>query len=90
MEVVYLDTDLKEVDLHGQELPAVDVRVVGLLKGLLQLMELEGGEGGAVTPVLLLRAVLLWRLGGLFPAAHPLLEISQVPVTLVPGEKARL
>lgn len=87
MESPYLDTDLKEVDLHGQELPAVDVRVVGLLKGLLQLMELEGGEGGAVAPVLLLRVDLLWKLRGLFPTVHPLLEVSQVPVTLVPGEK---
>jgi len=55
----YLHADLGQVDLHGQLLAAVDVGVVGLLEGALQLVELVGGEGGAVPPVLLLGLLLL-------------------------------
>lgn len=61
----YLYSDLREVDLHGELLTAVHIRVVRLLKGTLQLMELVCGECGAVSPVLFLRLLhirLLWRI----------------------------
>lgn len=53
----YLNSDLWEVDLHGQLLSAVHIRVVRLLEGSLQLVQLVSGEGGSVTPVFL----LVWR-----------------------------
>ena len=49
-----LDPDFRQVDLEGQLLPAVHVRIVRLLKGPLQLVKLVRGERGAVTPVFLL------------------------------------
>ena len=51
---LYLDPDFWQVDLHGELLPAVDIRVVGLLEGSLQLMQLVGGEGRPIPPMLLL------------------------------------
>lgn len=54
----YLNPDLWQVDLHGQLLSTVHVGIVRLLEGALELVELVGGEGGAVTPVLLLVVVV--------------------------------
>lgn len=50
----HLHAHLRQVDLHGELLARVHVRVVALLEGALQLVQLVGGEGGAVPPVLLL------------------------------------
>ena len=87
----YLNADFRQVDLHGQLLPAVDVRVVGLLEGPLQLMELIGGEGGAVSPVLLLRVVIVSaRLRGTLVVNQVLRKVTHPLLALVPGEKARL
>ena len=55
MEVSYLHSGLGEVDLHGDLLPCVDVGVVGLLEGALELLQLRRGEGGpdaALLPLL--------------------------------------
>ena len=49
----HLHSDFWQVDLHGQLLPGVDVGVVGLFEGPLQLVQLVGGEGGPVAAVLL-------------------------------------
>lgn len=65
----HLHSDLGEVHLHGQLLSAVHVRVVGLLKGTLQLVQLVGGEGGAVASVLLLGLLVLAQLRGLVVVA---------------------
>lgn len=79
----YLHADLRQVDLHGQLLAAVHVRVVGLLEGALQLVQLVRGEGGAVPPVLLLGLLLLG--GGWWGAlAVPWLpQLTQVPLALI-------
>lgn len=58
----HLNSDLWEAHFHGELLAAVHIRVVGLLEGTLQLMQLVGGEGGAVAPVLFLRLIILARL----------------------------
>lgn len=80
----YLDSDLREVHLHGELLAAVHIRVVGLLEGTLQLMQLVGGEGGAVASVLLLGLVVLARLRRLaFVALHALPQLAQLIVALV-------
>jgi len=50
----YLHSDLRQVDLQRQLLPAVHVRVVGLLESSLEFVELEGGERCPVPTVLLL------------------------------------
>lgn len=59
----YLHSDLRQVDLQGQLLPAVHVRVMGLLESSFQLVELEGGECGPVPAVLLLGVLIV----GQFP-----------------------
>lgn len=57
---------------------------MGFLKGTLQLMQLVGGEGGAVAPVLLLRLIVLARLRGLaFITLHALPQLIQLLVALV-------
>lgn len=43
----YLYARLGQVGAHGQPLPHHHIRVVGLLEGLLQRLELLCGEGGA-------------------------------------------
>ena len=51
----HLDPGLGEVDLHGYLLPGVDVGVVSLLEGALELLQLGRGEGGpdaALLPLL--------------------------------------
>ena len=48
----YLDPGLGEVYLHGDLLPGVDVRVVSLLEGSLQLLQLSRGESGPDPPLL--------------------------------------
>ena len=48
----HLDSGLREVDLHGDLLPGVDVGVVSLLEGSLQLLQLGRGEGGPDPPLL--------------------------------------
>lgn len=60
----YLYSDLREVDFHSKLLTAIHIRIVRLLKGTLELMQLICGEGGAVSPMLLLWLLLiclLWR-----------------------------
>ena len=57
--MLYLNSNFWKIHFHGQLLPAVDVRVVRLLKGPLQLVQLVGGEGGPVAPVLLLVGVIV-------------------------------
>lgn len=80
----YLNSDLWEVHLHGEFLTAVHVWVVGLLEGTLQLMQLVGGEGGAVASVLLLGLVVLARFRRLaFIALHALSQLVQLFVALV-------
>ena len=44
---VYLYSGLAELGPLAELLPGVDVRVLGPLEGLLQLVQLVGGEGGA-------------------------------------------
>ena len=85
MRDLYLDSDFRQVDLHGELLPAVDVRVVGLLEGSLQLVQLVRGEGRPVPPVLLLVGVILAvhtraeSLLALHLALHPVLVILTLP-----------
>ncbi len=43
----HLNSGLAEVESHRQLLAGEHVRVLGFLKGLLKLVQLEGGEGGA-------------------------------------------
>lgn len=49
-----LNSGLSELGPEGQLLPGVNVRVVRLLEHLLQLLQLEGAEGGAVASLLVL------------------------------------
>ena len=82
----YLHPDLRQVDLHGQLLAAVHVRVVGLLEGALQLVQLVGGEGGAVAAVLLLGLLVLAQVRGLgvgvLVAVQAAPQLAGVPVAL--------
>lgn len=55
----YLHSDLRQVDLQRQLLPAVHVRVVGLLERPLQLVQLERGERRPVPTVLLLGVLVV-------------------------------
>lgn len=55
----YLHSDLRQVDLQRQLLPAVHVRVVGLFESSLQLVQLEGGECCSVPAVFLLRVFIV-------------------------------
>lgn len=48
----YLHPGLSQVYFEGQLLPGVDVRVVGLSKDPLQLLELGAGERGPDAPLL--------------------------------------
>lgn len=57
----YLNSNLRQVNLHCQLLTAVDIWVVGLLKGSLQLMKLIGGEGGTVSSVFLFSVLFLFN-----------------------------
>lgn len=80
----YLNSDFREVHLHGQLLSTVHVWVVGLLEGTLQLMQLVGGESGAVAPVFLLGLVILarlWRLA--FITVYALPRLTQFLVALI-------
>lgn len=65
----YLNSHFGQVDLHRQFLSAVHVRIVGFLKSSLQFMQLVGGEGRTVPPVLFLGLVF----------------IRKFPVTVVAG-----
>ena len=49
----HLHTSLRQVNTVGQVLPGKDVRVVGLVKHLLQFPELVAGESRSVAPFLL-------------------------------------
>ena len=86
----YLNSNLRQVNLHCQLLPTVDVWVVGLLEGSLQLMKLIGGEGGTVSSVFLFRVLFLcnglWR-----PLSNVrfLLQVAHIFIALVTGEKVR-
>lgn len=48
----YLDSRLRQVDLHREILPGEDVRIVCLREGALQLLELLECEGGPVAALL--------------------------------------
>ena len=48
--MLYLNPGFSELQPHGQLLPREDVWVLGLLEGPLQLVQLEGGEGGSGAP----------------------------------------
>ena len=48
----YLHSRLSQVDLHCQLFPHEDIRIPRLLEGLLQLLQLLGGEVGSVSPLL--------------------------------------
>lgn len=50
--IPYLHSSLGEVGLHRDLLPGVDVGVVGLGEGLLQLLQLGAGEGCTYPPLL--------------------------------------
>lgn len=52
-----LHSSLRQVRPQRQLLAGVNVRVVRLLKDLLQLLQLVAGEGGAVAPLLALVAL---------------------------------
>lgn len=55
----HLHSDLRQVDFQRQLLAAVHVRVVGLLKRPLQLVQLEGGERRPVPTVFLLGVLVV-------------------------------
>jgi hypothetical protein len=55
--IFHLNSDFRQVDLHGELFPAVDIGVVRLLEGALQLVQLIRRECRTVPPVLLLAAV---------------------------------
>lgn len=57
--LVYLHSDLRQVDLQGQLLPAVHVRIMGLFESSFQFVELEGGECGPVPTVFLLGVFII-------------------------------
>lgn len=79
----YLHSDLGQVDFEGQLLSAVHVRVVRLLEGSLQFVQLEGGEGGPVAAVLLFRVLVVRQL-----AAFPLRRVRTRRVTNADGARA--
>lgn len=87
---LYLNSDFRQVDFHCQLLAAVDVRVVGLFEGPLQLMKLIGGEGGPVSSVFLLSVLFLfdglWRP---FSRVQVTLQVAHVFVAFVSREKVR-
>ena len=58
----HLNTYFREVDLHGELLPGVDVRIVGLLERSLEFVQLVGREGRPVTTMLLLASVAVYIL----------------------------
>ena len=58
----HLYSGLGELGPLGQLLPSVDVGVVRPLKGLLQLLQLLGREGGATAPLLPLQGQVGLRL----------------------------
>lgn len=60
--LTHLNTYFREVDLHGELFPGVDVRVVGLFERSLELVQLIGREGRPVTTMLLLAPVAVYVL----------------------------
>lgn len=58
----YLHSDLRQVDLQRQLLPAVHVRVMGLFESPLQFVELESGECRPVPTVFLLGVFIIGQL----------------------------
>lgn len=60
--MTHLNTNFREVDLHGELLPGVYVRVVGLFERSLELVQLVGREGCPVATVLLLASVTVYVL----------------------------
>ena len=52
MRCPHLHTGLGQVGAHGEALPHHHVGVVGLLEGLLQGLQLLGGERSATAPLL--------------------------------------
>lgn len=75
----YLYSDLRQVNFESQLLSAVHVRVMRLLEGSLQLVQLEGGECCPVSTVFLFRVFIVgqfsvsvrgvWTHGGFCGAA---------------------
>jgi hypothetical protein len=73
-----LNSDFRQIDFHGQLLATVDVRVVGLLKGPFQLVQLERRERRPVATVFLAVAAAAassptaaTSSAGSFAAVHP-------------------
>lgn len=60
--LTHLNTYFREVDLHGELLSGVDVRVVRLFERSLELVQLVGREGRPVATVLLLTPVAVYVL----------------------------
>ena len=52
VKLSYLHTSLRQVRTHGQTLAHHHIRVVGLLEGLFQGLQLLGSEGSATAPLL--------------------------------------
>lgn len=61
-QMTHLNTNFREVDLHGEFLPGIYVRVVGLLERSLELVQLVGREGCPIATVLLLASVAVYVL----------------------------
>jgi len=70
--MTHLNTNFREIDLHSELLPGVDVRVVGLLECSLELVQLVGREGCPVATMLLLTPIAIYVL----PAARPELLVA--------------
>lgn len=63
----HLDPHFRKIDFHSELLPGVHVRIMRLLEGSLELVQLVGGEGRPVSAMLLLPAVSVQ----IVPAACP-------------------
>ena len=50
-KIIHLNSCLSEINLHGNLLPGVDVRIVSLLECSLQLLQLSGGESCPDSPL---------------------------------------
>lgn len=58
--MTHLNTNFREIDLHGKLFPGVDVRVVRLFERPFELVQLIGREGRPVTAMLLFAAVAVY------------------------------
>jgi len=60
--MTHLNTNFRKVHLHGELLPGVDVRIVGLLERSLELVQLVSREGSPVATMFLLAPVTVYVL----------------------------